>query len=221
MPPETLDRKYLRLGKVAALGVSVLGILYAAVTTLGLLSLKTPLSPIDDPFFTIIEVLTLLIAPLMAVSITGLHFWASQADKIYSFIAAFFLFIMTCITSSVHFVILVFNHQVSSKQLSYLSLFLSFNWPSVSYVLDVLAWDWFYALSMLFAASVFRDGKLERLVRLLMMLSGVFSLVGLIGVPLQHMGVRNIGIIGYSIFGPVAFLLLSKVFERRLQSGHK
>ena len=59
MPPETLDRKYLRLGKVAALGVFVLGILYAAVTTLGLLSLKTPLSPIDDPFFTIIEVLTL------------------------------------------------------------------------------------------------------------------------------------------------------------------
>jgi hypothetical protein len=34
-------------------------------------------------------------------------------------------------------------------------LFLSFKWPSVSYALTILAWDVFFALSVLFAAPVF------------------------------------------------------------------
>lgn len=47
-----------------------------------------------------------------------------------------------------------------------------------------------------------------------MIVSGVLSLVGLIGVPLADMQVRNIGIIGYGVVAPVVFLLLGIIFDR-------
>jgi hypothetical protein len=84
----------------------------------------------------------------------------------------------------------------------------------VAYALDILAWDWFFALSMLFAAPVFKAGRLEKTVRILMVVSGSLSLAGLIGVPLADMQVRNIGIIGYGVVAPIVFLLLGIVFGR-------
>src|SRR5690606_36201012 len=72
----------------------------------------------------------------------------------------------------------------------------------------------FFALSMLSAAPVFKTGRLERTVRVLMTVSGVLSLAGLIGVPLADMNVRNIGIIGYAVVSIVVFLLLGIVFGR-------
>ena len=84
----------------------------------------------------------------------------------------------------------------------------------VAYTLDILAWDWFFAISMLFAAPVFGVGRLEQTVRMLMIFSGVLSLTGLIGVPLANMQIRNIGIIGYGVVAPVVFLLLGIIFGR-------
>ena len=67
------------------------------------------------------------------------------------------------------------------------------------YALDILACDWFFALSILFAAPVFNQGRLEKILYYLMILSGVLSLAGLIGIPLQNMHIRNIGIFGYAV----------------------
>jgi LytS/YehU family sensor histidine kinase len=83
--------------------------------------------------------------------------------------------------------------------------------------LDILAWDWFFALSMLFAAPLFKAGRLEMTVRTLMIVSGVLSLAGLIGVPLADMRVRNVGILGYGLAAPVVSLLLGIVFGRTRQ----
>ena len=49
---------------------------------------------------------------------------------------------------------------------------------------------------MLLAALVFKGGKLEITVRIVMIVSGVLSIAGLIGVPLADMHLRNIGILG-------------------------
>jgi hypothetical protein len=103
------------------------------------------------------------------------------------------------------------SRQIEATSVSWL---LWFEWPSVVYTLDILAWDWFFALSMLFAAPVFGVGRLEQTVRILTIFSGVLSLAGLIGVPLANMQVRNIGIIGYGVVAPVVFLLLGIVFGR-------
>jgi hypothetical protein len=132
----------------------------------------------------------------------------------YSFIALIFMIIMACITSSVHFVILTVSKQIEIAGFGDASLLFSFKWPSVAYTLDILAWDWFFALSMLFASIVFSGSRLEITLRTLMIISGILSLVGLIGVPLANMQVRNIGIIGYAVVSLFIFPLLGIIFGR-------
>ncbi len=80
------------------------------------------------------------------------------------------------------------------------------------YTVNFLAWDWFFALSMLLAAPVLKGGKLEITVRIVMIISGILGLARLISVPLADMQVRNIGILGCGVLAPVAFLLISLVF---------
>lgn len=202
------------VGRIGAWGVFVFLVMYAVTTALGFLSLESPDDPIGDPFFTIMELLIVLIAPLMVVSMVAVHAYASPEVKVYSFTALIFMILLAAITSSVHFVVLTVSRQLEAMGLAGSSLLFSFKWPSVAYTLDILAWDWFFALSMLLAALVFKGGKLEKTVRLLMIISGVLSLAGLIGVPLANMQVRNIGIIGYAVVTLFIFPLLGIIFGR-------
>lgn len=70
---------------------------------------------------------------------------------------------------------------------------------------------------MLFAAPVFKDNRLEKILRTLMIICGIISLVGLIGVPLKNMQIRNIGIIGYGGIAPFVFLLMGIIMGRPRQ----
>ena len=202
------------IGKVAAWAVFFLGVVYAVTTALGFISLKSPQDPIGDPFVSIMELLIVPMAVLYVVSMVAVHAYAPPEVKLYSFAAVCFMILLAGLTSSVHFVMLTVGHQIEATGLVWVPLFFSWKWPSVVYALDILAWDWFFALSMLFAAPVFKKGRLEMTVRILMVVSGVLSLAGLIGVPLADMQVRNIGIIGYAVVAPVAFLLIGIVFGR-------
>ncbi len=202
------------IGRAATWTVFILEVGYAITLVLGLLSLKSPQEPIGDPFFSIMELLILLMAPLLVISMVAVHAYAAPEVKAYSLISLIFMILMAGITSSVHFVILTVSRQIAATGWLGVAWFLSFKWPSVAYTLDILAWDWFFALAMLFAAPVFKTGKLEQTVRMLMMVSGILSLAGLLGVPLADMQVRNIGILGYCVVAPVAFLLLGMVFGR-------
>ncbi len=214
MSNEEFTPQHRAIGRAAAWAVSFLLVVYAVTTVLGFLSLKSPQDPIGDPFFSIMELLIVLMSPLMVVSMVAVHAYAPLEVRVYSLTALIFMILLAGITSSVHFVILTVSRQIEATGLTWAPLFLSFKWPSVAYTLDILAWDWFFALSMLFAAPVFKGGRLEIMVRLLMVVSGVLSLAGLIGVPLADMQVRNIGIIGYAVVALGVFLLLGVVFGR-------
>jgi hypothetical protein len=214
MSHERFTPQHRAIGRTAAWAVFFLLVVYAVTTVLGFLSLKSPEDPIGDPFFTIMELLIVLIVPLMVISMIAVHAYASPEVKVYSLTALVFMILMASLTSSVHFAILTVSRQLETAGLTWVPLFLSFKWPSVAYTLDILAWDWFFALSMLFAAPVFKGGRLEMAVRFLMIVSGILSLAGLIGVPLANMQVRNIGIIGYAVVAIFVFLLLALVFGR-------
>jgi hypothetical protein len=84
----------------------------------------------------------------------------------------------------------------------------------VVYALDILGWDVFFALSMLFAAPVFSGGRLATLIRVLMIASGVLALAGLSGVAVGDMQLRNIGIVGYVGVFLVVAALLAVLFYR-------
>jgi len=217
---EGFTAQYRRLGRVAALAVVMLTVIYAITTILGFLSLKSPQDQIGDPYFTIMELLILLLVPPLIISMIAVHAYAPQAAKPYSSAALVFMIMMGVITSCLHFVILTVSRPIEAAGLTAAPLLFSFKWPSVAYTLDILAWDWFFALSLLFAVPVFKDTRLERSLRYVLLASGVLSLIGLLGVPLAIMHVeywlivRNIGIIGYALVSPIAFLLLAIVFGR-------
>ena len=67
---------------------------------------------------------------------------------------------------------------------------------------------------MLFATPVFKTTRFEKDLKILLVTCEILSSIGLIGVPLQNMQIRNIGIIGYAVVAKVAFLLISKVLGR-------
>ena len=213
MPHEGFTVHHRAIGRVAAWAAFLVGQVYAIAALLGLLS-KSPQDPIGDPFLSIMALLLVLLAPFMVACMVAVHAYASPELKVYSLTALAFMILVAGITSSVNFAVLTVSRQTEAAGSSWLPLFLPYKWPAVAYALDILAWDWFFALSMLSAAPVFKEGKLERIVQILMIVSGVFCLVGLIGVPFAGVPALSVGIIGYGVVAPVVFLLLAVVFGR-------
>jgi len=217
-PHERFTRHHRRLGRTAAWAVFFLLVAYAVTLALGLLSLESPADPIGDPYFSLLELLIIAMAPPMVAVMVAIHAYASPETRAYSLTALAFMTILAGITCSVHFVILTVSRQIAAAGFPWAPLFFSFEWPSVVYALDILAWDVFFALSMLFAAPVFRTSRLDKTVRVLMVASGVLSLAGLAGVALADMSIRNIGILGYVGVSLIVFPLLAIVFGRARQA---
>ncbi|TAJ45878.1 hypothetical protein CUJ86_02625 [Methanofollis fontis] len=214
MVHDRFTRQHRLLGTSAAWAAFLLLIAYAVTLALGLLSLGSPEEPIGDPYFSLMEVLIIMMAPSMVAVMVAVHAYASPGARAYSGMACACMLLLAGITSGVHFVILTVSRQIGAAGFPWAPLLFSFEWPSVAYALDILAWDVFFALSMLFAAPVFRGGRLETAVRYLMIAGGALSLAGLIGVPLADMGIRNIGILGYVGFSLAVFPLLGVLFRR-------
>jgi hypothetical protein len=206
-----------RLGIAAAAGLVLLSLGYAITLIGGLLSLESPQQPIVGWYFTAMELLILLVAPFAVVLMVAVHAWAAPESKAYSLSAVVFMGLLAAVTSSVHFVILTVGAQIAAADPASSALFLSFRWPSVAYALDILAWDVFYALAMLFAAAVLRGGALAAAIRILMVTSGVLSLAGLSALVANDMRLRMIGVVGYAAILPVVALLLGVLFVRTRQ----
>ena len=203
-----------KLGVASAIGIVLLSIAYAIPLAAGFLTLKSPEQPIGDPWFSMLEILIILTAPLMVTLMVAIHIWAPTDSKPFSLSAVVFMAMAAGLTCSVHFVILTMSRQTAFDALPGRSLLLSFNWPSVPYALDILAWDLFFALSTFFLAPVFRGRGLAMSIRVLLVVSGLLSLAGLSGVAVGSMQVRNIGIIGYAAVFPVAALLIALFFSK-------
>ena len=203
-----------RLGIFSATATFILIFAYAVTLVMGLMSLESPREPIGNPMFTILEVLIIIMMPAMVALMVAVHAWAPMHAKTLSLTAVVFMGLLAGLTCSVHFVILTMSRQPEFTEQSWLPLVLSFNWPSVVYALDILAWDIFFALSMLFAAPIFRGSRLAAWIRALMIASGVLALAGLSGVVAGDMQLRNIGIVGYVGVFLVVAALLAVLFHR-------
>jgi hypothetical protein len=215
----TFTAKARQLGIVSGTGSALLITLYAVTLIAGFLSLQTAQQPIRDPLFSILEILILLLMPLLVGLMVAVHAWAPEGLKVLSLMSLVFMTLLAGLTCSLHFVILTVSRQAEFSRFDWMPLFLSFKWPSVSYALDILAWDWFFALSALCAAPVFIGSRLATLIRALLAASGMLALAGLTGVVVGDMQLRNIGIIGYVGVFPVAALLLAVFFHRTAPHG--
>ncbi|HKZ62235.1 MAG TPA: hypothetical protein VJZ68_07470, partial [Nitrososphaera sp.] len=141
MHEEGFTRTHRKLGRVAALAVFALLIAYVTTLAFGFLSLKSPLEPIGDPYFTILELVIVVMAPLAVIVMVAVHAYASPQNRAYSLTALAFMILLAGITCSVHFLILTVSRPIEAAGFPSTSFFLPYNWPSIAYAADVLAWD--------------------------------------------------------------------------------
>lgn len=214
MCQEGFTAQHRTIGRVATWVGFLLMQVYSVVSGFGFLSLKSPQDSIGGMFLSMMALLIVLMAPLMVVIMVVVHAYAAPEHKVYGVMALAFMILLAGITSSVNFAVLLVSNHAEVAEAPWLSLFLPYQWPAVAYAMDIYAWDWFYALSMLCAARIFRGARLEQMVRLSMLLSGGLSLLGLIVLPFAAALAIGISIIGWGVVGSVVFLLLALVFGR-------
>ena len=161
-------------------------------------------APIFDPLLAIMEVLTLIAAPLMLVMTAAIHRRASDERKTMGLLAFAFMLLMTGTTSAVHFVNLTATRQLGTALLV---------WPSPAYALELLAWDVFLGLSLVFAAFTFQGSGRASHVKRGLLVCGLLCLVGAVGPAVGNMRLQLIGIFAYGGVLPVVALDLSRLFR--------
>lgn len=209
-----------KVGIFSASAVIVLQLLYAVALYIGFHQMESESQPIADPIFTFLEVLIILMMPIMVLLMASVNAWTNAQKKFLSLVALLFMTLAASTTCTVHFLILTLSRQPEFSSLPDVALLFSFRWPSIAYSLDILAWDFFFALSMLSAASVFSEGQLARWIRALMAISGILALAGLAGVATGDMQLRNIGIVGYLLVFLIVAVLLGVLFYRSKPAMH-
>jgi hypothetical protein len=187
---------------------------YAVTLVIGLFSLESPLQPIAVPMFSILEVLIVLLSPAMVGLMVAMHAWAAPQARSLSLMAIVFTSLLRGITFCVHFAILTLSRRPAFGAQPWLSLLLSFQWPSLAYALEILATDVFFPLATFCVAPVFAGSRLATTIRVLTIAAGLLALAGLIGVVAGDMNIRNVGIVGYVGVFPLVAALLALLFCR-------
>jgi hypothetical protein len=187
---------------------------YAVTSLFGYLSVKNPTDPISDPYLSIMSVLIVVMVPFLVLTMVVVHAYAAPEDKSYSLAALAFMVALAAITSSVNFALFVVARQPELAQSMWSTQFITTGWPPLPQTIDTFAWDWFFALSMLMAAPVFRGGRLQNATRAVMILSGAICILGLVWLPFSPSTANWIGIVGWGVIGPFVFLLLANLFTR-------
>ena len=203
-----------KLGVAAGYALAALCLVYAAVLAIGLYTLSSPDQQIQQPWFACMEILILAIAPLAVALMVALYAWAPDERRSIALLGIAFMSMCAVVTCSVHFVILTLSRHPIIAAFPWAPTVFSFQWPSLAYALDILAWDVFFPFAALCAALTVPGPGLAYGARSLFFASAAFSLLGLAGVPLGNMNVRNMGIVGYVVLFPVAAVLMAVLFQR-------
>jgi hypothetical protein len=178
---------------------------------LGFSSMGNVSDPLPDPYLAVAEGLIILMAPLMVTLMIAVHGCAPGRLRGLSLAAVGWMMMLATVTMTVHVVELTFVRRIDPAELPGFDRLLNFQWPSLLYAADIVAWDLFLGLALLFAAPVFA-GPGYRWARRALLLSGSLCLLGLVGPIVNVLAWRGIGIFGYAIVFPLTCLALSRAF---------
>jgi hypothetical protein len=193
-----------QLGKWSALILSIGGIAYAIVVVIGMVSYGLE-RPIGGIVLVAMEILTLLLALVLVVMMAAIHTSAAVEWKTNTLVALVFAALIAGISATVHFVQLTALRQLGTAGLV---------WPSPMYAAELLAWDVFLGLSLLFAAPSLQGSRLRRVARTTMTASGAMCLIGVIGPATGYMWLQFVSLVGYGLVLPVSCVMLALNWSR-------
>ena len=160
--------------------------------------------PIGDPILAVMEVLTLLSAPPLVTLMAAVHDRAAPGRKALGLTALSFAILCAGTTSAVHFIELTASRQLGGGGIA---------WPSRAYAAELLAWDVFLGLALVFAATVFEGVGPERAVRRGLLICGFLCLAGTVGPLVGNMRLQLVGVLGYAVVLPVVSVMLARIFD--------
>jgi hypothetical protein len=201
------------IGAWSARAMFILDVVYIIVFIVGFASLGNTSAPLPDPYLAIAEVLILVMAPIMVALMMAIHQCAPRQAKPYTQVALGWMFAAAASTTVVHFVELTVARHVKAAALPGYARVFGFKWPSTFYAIDIVAWDVFFGLSLLFAVPTFTHRRGATRVRRGLVASGSLCLIGLIGPFANALGWRTIGILGYTVVFGLTCLPLSRVLD--------
>jgi hypothetical protein len=138
--------------------------------------------PPPESFQTIFNALILLTAVWMVFFWSTLHQAVSPEKKLFSRVSLLLIVIFAALTSINRYVgLTVVRQSLLSGDTNGLHWFMPYAWPSVMLALEYLAWGFFFGLACLCLVPVFTAGKLERTIRWVLIVTGILSLLALIG----------------------------------------
>jgi hypothetical protein len=194
-----------RLGFWSSIALVGIGIAYVLALAAGFARHGLH-EPITDPVLAIMEALTLLSAAAIVTLMAAVHERALPERKVYGVIALAFGTLCAGTTSAVHFIELTAVRQVEDARIV---------WPSRTYAAELLAWDVFLGLALVFAGAAFSDRQPERTVKRLLLICGSLCLAGTIGPVVGNMRLQLVGVLGYAGLLPVVSFLLARLFARQ------
>jgi hypothetical protein len=189
------------------------GVAYAVVVVAGFVSLGNLSKPLADPYFGIAEGLIIVMSPVMVTLMAAVYACAPSSAKTQALIGLGWMLAGAATTATVHFVLLTLGRRLDASTFPGYAHVFSFTWPSVSYAVDIVAWDLFVGLSLLFAAPAFRSER-DVWSRRGLLIAGVLCLVGLVGPAVDNLAWRGLGIFGYAVALPLTCLAIRRAFSR-------
>jgi hypothetical protein len=203
------------LGAWSALTIFLIEVAYVAVFVAGFASIRNTSDPLPDPYLAIAEILILVLAPIMVCLMLAIHQCAPKQAKPFTQVALGWMLAAAAFTTVVHFVQLTVARNINPATFPGYARIFDWRWPSAFYAIDIVAWDVFFGLALLFAVPAFARRRDATLVRRGLILSGSLCLIGLIGPFANVLGLRTIGIVGYTVVFGLTCLPLSRTFTAR------
>ncbi len=210
---EPSDARIRLMGMWSARAIVVIELVYIAVFGAGFASLGNLSDPLRDPYLAIGEVLILVMAPIMVMLMLAIHRLAPRAAKPYTLVALGWMVATAAFTMVVHFVELTVARHIDPATFPGYRWIFGWRWPSTFFAIDVVAWDVFFALALLFAVPAFAHRSDAKRIRQGLIASGSLSLIGLIGPFANVFGWRTIGILGYTVVFGLTCIPLSRAFK--------
>ena len=192
-----------QLGLWSSVSLFVVGVLYAITVSVGVYTTGFT-KPIVDPILAVMEILTLVSSPLLVILVGAIHSTTPSELKGYSSAAFAFMILTAGLTSSVHFIGLTALRQTGIEGII---------WPSVLYAAELLAWDIFLGLSLIFMAPLFQGAGLKRKIRSMLILTGTFCIIGSVGPFSGDMRFQFISVLGYGVLLPFVWFMMARNFQ--------
>jgi hypothetical protein len=210
-----MRRTINKLGYWSSLIQIVLAAMYLAAVAAMIISGAIPPA---EPYISIVSIVSLASVPIFVFLWVILNNVSAPEKKVFTQTSLALIVIFATLTSINRYVaMMVVRQSIAMGITDGLNWFMPYGWPSIMAAMEVLAWGFFLGLAFLFLAPVFRTGRLELAIFWTLIVSGIFSLIAVLG---QVMNSVLLNILGIIAWGPgliFLFGLLASWFRHSKQ----